>query len=182
MAALERAGVSILAEQVLKRTKEDEGSFFVDVFGVSPGRSRKVLPAVEVDMRFEVGFPSVFDCGFESDHEHALRTHALCELVRGEGLAEAHLRVPEKLGHCVVVFCPAGVEVVDGLLYRFLLLIAHVEVGVVRALVALARTQLGDRCSYVCGRATHPLAARLVDDVFETLFYEASTHVGVGEN
>ena len=78
-------------------------------------------------MRFEVGAPRVFDSGFECHYEHALGAKSLGELVGGESLSEAHLRVPEEARDRVHVLLPNGVEVGMRLVHGLGLLVEGVR-------------------------------------------------------
>jgi hypothetical protein len=79
------------------------------------------------------------------------------ELVGGEGLAEAHLRVPEEARDGVHVLLPDGVEVGVGLVHGLGLLAAHREGLVMRAGEPLAGAQFGEHGLHVGDRAAHPL-------------------------
>ena len=77
--------------------------------------------------------PCVLHGRLERHHEDALSSHALGELVGGEGLAKTHLRVPQEARHSVGVFCPDRLEIADGLVHRTRLLRSHPESLVVVA-------------------------------------------------
>ena len=102
---------AVAAKQVLERAEVDDGLLGVDLRRVAPGGAREILPAIEIRMGLEIGLPRVFDRGFERDYENAGRTELLRELIRGERLAEAHLRVPQEARDSVRVFLPDRVEV-----------------------------------------------------------------------
>ena len=147
----------VAAEQVLEGAEVDERLLGVDLRRVAAGGTREVLPAVEVDVGFEVRLPRILDGGLEGHHEHALGAELLGELVGGEGLAEAHLRVPEEARDGVHVLLPDRVEVGVRLVHRLGLLAAHRERLVMRAGELLARPQLGEHGLDVGDRAAHPL-------------------------
>ena len=100
---------------------------------VAAGVAREVLPAVEVGVGLEVRLPGILHGGLERDHEHPLGAELLGELIGGEGLAEAHLRVPQETRDGVHVLLPDRVEVGVGLVHGLGLLRAHRERLVVRA-------------------------------------------------
>jgi hypothetical protein len=115
------------------------------------------LPAVEVDVGFEVGLPGILHGGLERHHQHPLGAELLGELVGGEGLAEAHLRVPEEARDGVHVLLPDGVEVGVRLFDRLGLLPPHRERLVMRAGEPLPGAQLGEHGFHIRDRAAHPL-------------------------
>ena len=100
------------------------------------------------------------------------------ELVGGEGLAEAHLRVPQEARDGVHILLPDGVEVGVRLVHRLGLLPAHREGLVMRAGEPLARAQLGEHGLHVLDRAAHPLQF----GVLEALLGERRAHLVVGED
>ena len=112
---------------------------------VGARRLGEVLPAVEVGVGLQVGLPGVLDRRLEGHHQHLLGAELLGELVGGEGLAEAHLGVPQEARHRVRVLVPdrveVGVRLVDGLG----LLRPHRERLVVGAGELQPGAQLGDR-------------------------------------
>ena len=82
----------------------------------------------------QVVAPRVLHGGFEGEHQHPFGAHAFGELVGGEGLAEAHLGVPQVMAWAVrLLFVHLG-EVVGGLSHRLRLLIAHLVVEVAHCL------------------------------------------------
>ncbi len=129
-------------------------------------------------MGFEVRLPRILDGGLEGHHEHALGAELLGELVRGEGLAEAHLRVPEEARDGVHVLLPDGVEVGVRLVHGLGLLAAHREGLVMRAGEPLAGAQFGEHGLHVRDRAAHPLQF----GVLEALLDERRAHLVVGED
>ena len=129
----------VAAEQVLKGAEIDDRLLGVDLGGVAVGVAGEVLPAVEVHVGFEVRLPRILHRGLEGHHEHALGAELLGELVGGEGLAEAHLRVPEEARDGVHVLLPDRVEVGVRLVHGLGLLPAHREGLVMRAGEPLAR-------------------------------------------
>ena len=52
----------VAPEQILERAEIDERPVRVGIGGIFAVSAGQVLPAVEIDMRFKVGFPGVFDC------------------------------------------------------------------------------------------------------------------------
>ena len=75
-------------------------------------------------MRAQILFPGTLHGGFEGQDQRPFPPHAACQLVGCEGLAEAHLAVPEEMRRAVVVGT-AGTEIFAGLLHGSLLLGAH---------------------------------------------------------
>ena len=100
-----------------------------------------------------------------------------CQLVAGEGLAEAHLGVPEEARDGVHVFGPDGVVVGVGLFDGGVLLAAHGEGEVVGAGELGAGAEFGDGGADVRLGAAHPLAGR----DFEALLAKALADLVVGE-
>ena len=84
----------VAAEQVLEGTEIDHRLLAINLGWILFGVAGEVLPSIEVHVRFEVCLPCILDRGFEGHHQHALGAELLGQLVRREGLAEAHLRVP----------------------------------------------------------------------------------------
>ena len=116
-----------------------------------------VLPPVEVHVGFEIRLPRILDGGLKGNDEHPPGVELFSQLVRGERLAEAHLRVPEKARYVVRVVLPDRVEVGVRLLDSLGLLAAHREGLVVSAAYGLARAQFGEHGPHVRDRAAHPL-------------------------
>jgi hypothetical protein len=139
----------IAAEQVLEGAEIDHRLSCGNLRRVAVGVAGEVLPAVEVHVGFEVRLPRILDGGLEGDHQHALGAELLGELVGGEGLAEAHLRVPEEARDGVHVLLPDGVEVGVRLVHGLGLLAAHREGLVMRAGEPLAGAQLGEHGLHV---------------------------------
>jgi hypothetical protein len=131
-----------------------------DLARVAAGAAGHVLPAVEVHVRLQVRLPGILDGRLEGHHQHPLGAQLPGELVGGEGLAEAHLGVPEEARHGVHVLLPDGVEVGVGLVHRLGLLGAHGEGLVVRAAEALAAAQLGQHGLHVGRRRSASTPAR----------------------
>ncbi|OQA29695.1 MAG: hypothetical protein BWY59_00135 [Verrucomicrobia bacterium ADurb.Bin345] len=173
---LDVAGV-VATEQILEGAEIDERLPCGDFARVAVGIARQVLPAVEIDVGFEIRLPRVLHGGLEGDHEHALGAELLGELVGGEGFAEAHLRVPQEARHRVHVLLPDGVEIGVGFLDGRALLGAHRKRLVVRAGEIPAGAQFGEDSLHVLERAAHPLQLR----VFETFPDERGADLVVGE-
>jgi hypothetical protein len=129
-------------------------------------------------VRLQVGLPGVLDGGLEGHHQHALGAELLGELVGGEGLAEAHLGVPEEARDGVHVLLPDRVEVGVGLFHGLGLLGRIGEGLVVRAAEALAGAQLGEHGLHVGDRAAHPLQL----GVLEALPGQRGAHLVVAED
>ena len=158
----------VAAEQVLEGAEVDDAASRRRSASDRCRRLREVLPAVEVDVGFEVGLPGVLDGGLEGHHEHALGAELLGELVGGEGLAEAHLRVPEEARDGVHVLLPDRVEVGVRLVHGLGLLAAHREGLVMRAGELLARAQLGEHG--LARRRASSASTRATSDAFSKPF------------
>ena len=167
----------VAAEQVLKRTEIDHRLLGVDLCRIAAGGFRQVLPPIKINMRFKVALPGILDCGLERQHEHPLGLQLLRQLVGGEGLAKAHLRVPQKTRNGILVFGPDRVVVVGSLGYGIKLLAAHRKGFVMRTREYLAGAQLGEHGLNLLDRATHPLQL----DVLETLPHERRAHIVIAE-
>ena len=115
----------VVAQQVLERAEIDERLLVGDLRRIAVRIAREVLPAVEVSVGFEVRLPGILDGGLERDHEHRLAPSLLGELIGGERLAEAHLRVPQEARDGVHVLLPDRVEIGVGLVHGVALLGAH---------------------------------------------------------
>lgn len=89
--------------------------------------------------------PRVFHGRLKGEHQHTLRPHAFGKLVGSEGLAEAHLGVPQVVAGAIgLLFVHPG-EVVGGLSHRLRLLIAHLVVEVAHRLdvrIAMAHSHV----------------------------------------
>jgi len=127
---------------------------------------------------FEVRLPRILHGGLEGDHEHALRPEFLGELIRGEGLAEAHLGVPQEARDDFLLLGPDGAEVVAGLVHGLDLLTAHRERLGMRANEPLPGAQLGEDGLHILERAAHPFQFGLL----KALLGEGCAHVVVGED
>src|SRR4051794_16556963 len=119
-------------------------------------------------MGLQIGLPRVLDGGLESGDKHARSTESFSQLVGGEGLAEPHLRVPQKPWDSVEIFCPNRVVVIERLVPRFPLLTAHLERLMMGTCEPKALPQFSHRRFDVVGGATHPLARRADDDVLKS--------------
>ena len=117
----------VAAEQVLEGTEIDERLPGIDLRRIAAGVARRYCQPSKSTCDFQVRLPRILDGGFEGHHEDALGAELLGELVGGEGLAEAHLRVPEEARDGVHILLPDGVEVGVGLVHGLGLLPAHRE-------------------------------------------------------
>ena len=95
--------------------------------GSQLGVAGEVLPAVEVHMTFKVRLPRIFHRRLEGQHQHPLGAKLLRELVGGEGLAEAHLRVPQETRDGMLILRPDRVEIIERLVDRLGLFTAHLK-------------------------------------------------------
>lgn len=164
------------AQKVLKRSEADDGLRGVAFF-VGASVSADELPSLKVDVGFEVFLPCGFDGRFEREDQNALHVHALGELVAGEGLAEAHFRVPKELGRIAIAGMLAVAEISLGFLYGSTLLRSHFEgLGAVRAVIG-SIAYLEPCVSYVSRGASVPLSS----DVLEAVALEAAMHIVIGE-
>ncbi len=134
----------VAPQQVLKRAEIYERLPWFDFRRIEVGVAREVLPAVKIYMTFEVRLPRIFYRRLEGHHENPLGAELPCELVGGEGFAEAHLRVPQETRDGVHVFLPARVEVGVRHLHRFGLFAAHLKLFAMRAGEALPRAYFGE--------------------------------------
>ena len=116
-------------------------------------------------MALQVLTPGILHGGLEGEHEHTLHVHAARELVGGEGLAEAHLGVPEELGRVAVAGLLAGTEVRLRLVDGIELLGAHGEVLGALALIAGAVANLQPGVANVGRCAAEPFAAYVLKAV-----------------
>ncbi|OQB94360.1 MAG: hypothetical protein BWX84_00219 [Verrucomicrobia bacterium ADurb.Bin118] len=153
----------VAAQQILERPEINERLAGGNLRRIAPGMARQVLPAVEIHMGFEIRLPRIFHGGLEGDHEHALRAEFLRQLVGGEGLAEAHLGVPEEARHGVHVFLPDGMEIGVRLVHSGALLGAQGKILIAGARDWLSRAERNQHRFYVLDRAAHPFQFRLIE-------------------
>ena len=133
---LDAARLAIVAEEILKRPETDNGLLLVRlrillVSGRIAGTltAADELPALEVHMRHQILAPRRLDGRLECQHEDALRPEPFGELIGGEGLAEAHLRVPQELRRSPdALLHRRALVIANGLLDRGALLRTHLEV------------------------------------------------------
>ena len=154
---LDQAGLLVPSEEVLERAEVDQRLICLDFATLIEGFRAQVLPAFKVHVACQVFTPGVLDGRFEGHHQHAFGAHAFGELVGGEGLAEAHLRVPQEARDRTRIFFPDGVVIGKSLFDSTGLLGAHRE-----GLVALARVlhpgaQFRDSSEHISRLAAHPL-------------------------
>ena len=145
----------------MERPEKDYGLVAVDLAGIAPGLARQILPAVKIDVGFKVGLPSVLDGGLEGQDQHPLGVQFLGKLIAGEGLAEAHFRVPKETRNGGGILPPAGLVVGIGLFDRSRLLVARREILVMGAGELLARAQFGQHGFYIGDGALHPFEPRV---------------------
>jgi len=154
---LDPAGAWVLAQVVLKRPEADDRLLLVGLFERESAGADE-LPADEIHVALHVLFPRALHRGLEGQHQNPTPAHALGQLVRGERLAEAHLRVPEEMRRLIVVLSSPALEIhrreFDGLR----LLRAHLEVPVALVLELLPAAQRGDCGPHVALTALEPLA------------------------
>ena len=97
----------VAAEQVLEGAEIDERLLGGrSASGRCPELRERYCQPSKSTWDFEVGLPRILDGGLEGHDEHALGAELLGELVGGEGLAEAHLRVPQEARDGVHVLLP----------------------------------------------------------------------------
>ena len=58
----------VAAQQILKGAKVDDRLVVVDFGGIAVGIAGEIVPAVKIDMGFEIGLPCVFHSRFEGQH------------------------------------------------------------------------------------------------------------------
>jgi hypothetical protein len=129
-------------------------------------------------MGFKVGLPSVLDGGLEGQDQHALGVQLLGKLVAGEGLAEAHFRVPEETRNGGGVLPPAGLVIGIGLFDRSRLLVARREILVMGAGELLAGAQFGQHGFHIGDGALHPFELR----VGKALALQGFAHGMIGDD
>ena len=100
---LDAARFAIVAEIVLERAETDDGTRLVrsPILFVRSRlkwflRAADELPALEVEMRQQILPPGALHRRLEGQHKNPLRAKTLRKLIRGKGLPETHLRVPEE--------------------------------------------------------------------------------------
>ena len=84
----------VFAQHILKRSEPDERPCFVDFRHIAGGNE---APPFEIDVRFQIRFPRVFDGGLERQDKDFFPPHFFGELIGGERFAETHFRVPEEM-------------------------------------------------------------------------------------
>ena len=117
-------------QNILKGGEADERPAFVHTVELTVILLLAELPAFEILVGQKVFFPSGLDSRFESENQQLLPTHPESQLICGEGLAEAHLRIPKEVWDKSPVgrIFPEGVEICGGFLNGSFLLRAHLEV------------------------------------------------------
>ena len=174
--------VGVAAQIVLERAEAHDGARGVAVL-VLVAVAADELPALEVDVALEVLLPGALDRRLEGEHEHSAHAHGLGELVGREGLAEAHLGVPEELGRALGALGAHGLEVLARAADGLGLLRAHGEV-LVALLGVVGAVAHGDPsgANVVCCAAV-PLAllAALAGDVLAPVALEPTVQVMVHE-
>ena len=83
----------VLPHVILKRPEADKRFFLVRRL-ISQAAGGDKLPALEINMGFQILFPRGLHRRFEGQHQHFAPPHFLGELIGGKGLAEAHFCVP----------------------------------------------------------------------------------------
>jgi hypothetical protein len=159
---LDAAGAGIAAEIILKRAKADERLFQVGIFR-RKAAGRDELPAFEIHMALQIFLPRVLHGGFEGQHQNTFPAHLFCKLIRGEGFAETHLGVPQKMRRPFGVFLLAALEIRSRFLHRRRLLRAHFEIQRAAFLVRRAGLHGDDGGFDLLGRTFKPLAVHLPD-------------------
>ena len=112
-------------------------------------------------MVFKIGAPGILDSGFECHDQDALRPQLLCELIAGEGFAEAHLGVPQEARNGVRILLPARLEIGVGLLDCRRLFFAGREGFVMGASKGVACAQLSQHGADIRNGAVHPFKLRV---------------------
>ena len=115
-----------------------------------------VTPVVSFPQESVIVLPSVGHGRLEGDDKHALGAHLFGQLIGGEGLAKAHLGVPQKAGNSVHILGPAREVVFVRQPHRLGLFAAHREGLVMRARKPLPGAQLGQNGAQIIKRAAHP--------------------------
>ena len=158
------AGPALAPQEVLEGAKAHDGPLLVCHlellryvrFARRLGTADE-LPALEVHVRGQVLLPRGLHGRLEGEDQHAPKAHVLGELVGGEGLAEAHLGVPQELGGARPALGGEGPEVLLRLVDRGLLLRPHLEVAraPLRVVHAIPHCDVG--CPHVVNAAAEPL-------------------------
>ena len=122
----------VQAEKILKGAEADDRAALIRAFvllidGRLGGilRPGDELPALKIHMREKVFLPRALHRGLEREDQHTGKAHFLCQLIRGERLAEAHFRVPEKPGDLRRRLPVGGAEICHRLRDGVRLLRAH---------------------------------------------------------
>ena len=183
-------GAVLKTEEILERPKAHNGLPLVRLLILFVYRriartlaASDELPPLEVDVRHQVLAPRRRNRGLEGENQHALRAHPLRELVRGECLAEAHLRVPEEFRRLPLPVLLRGFVVCERVLYRPLLLLAQLEV--LRPLLDVLNPRLNaeNRGLHVAERAPVPLVAVFAFvELCEAVLQQDRAHVMVSEH
>ena len=183
-------GAVLKAEEILERPKAHNGLLLVGALVLlvyrcvaRPLSSSDELPPLEVDVRHQVLAPCRRNRGLEGENQHALRAHPLRELVRGECLAEAHLRVPEEFRRLPLPVLLRGFVVCERVLYRPILFLAQLEV--LRPLLDVLNPRLNaeNRGLHVAERAPVPLVAVFAFvELCEAVLQQDRAHVMVSEH
>ena len=126
--------------------------------------------------------PCILHGRLEGHHQDPLGSHALSELIRGEGLAKTHLRVPQEPRHCGRIFLPDRLEITDGLVYRPGLLRSHREGLVVVTREHLTFAKFCDCSEHINGLAAHPLGRRAEVRVLKAFSLQPLNDVLVAED
>jgi hypothetical protein len=109
-------------------------------------------------MAFQILLPRALYRRLESEHQQLAPAHFQRELIRGEGFAETHLGVPEKMRRPAGIFFFEALEIVCGLDHRRRLLRPHLEIQRAVFFVQLAAAHGDDRGFHLGHGAAKPFA------------------------
>ena len=179
---LDQPGLLVPTQQVLEGTEIHQRLIWVTRSELSHEIGVAVLPAVEIHMAGQIFVPRVLHGRLEGHHQDPLGSHAPSELIRGEGLAKTHLRVPQESRHCGRIFLPDRLEIADGLVYRTRLLRSHREGLVVVAREYLTSAKFRDCREYINRLAPHPLGRRAKVRVLKAFSLQSLNDVLVAED
>ena len=133
-------------------------------------------------MGLQILVPRAFNSRLECQHKNTLKTHLLTQLIRGEGLSEAHFRVPKEFRRTVGLVCLCDLEILYGSLYCVILLGAHSEAVCTQRIRYLARFKFMDSGSDITYRAVEPLVSvAACVKLTETVSAKNSVNIVVGK-
>ena len=120
----------VCSQHVLKRGKADKSLRKLNRIKGSVLLLLHKDPILEILVREQIFFPCALYRRLEGQHQHMLPAHPQGQLIGGEGLSEAHLGIPEKVGGQSSVGWVGSkrLKVSSSLTDSLLLLRSHLEV------------------------------------------------------